>query len=325
MKIGVIPPVPMEPFVASTHQVTNLWSAFFLESERSPWLETARLAGFPENFSLWARCLYGIVCDRGLEAVFYPEPGTPKEVAKALKLLAGHGVKISPFSFPLFRNDQRLKGEFDRLSRELGVEAGLLVSILEQVQQVRTVLRRFDGLQQRSMAFPSKEYVGMLARSMDPRGNLEGLRRDIEKAILDYRDLGQDRWTRVGIIGLTPYRDGFYEALQQYRAVVVYDEWGVENNPMAATSDLNHLYHLCSLPYGLKRRQERILREAAVRKLRGIVLGVEYLCDSLREEGYFRANMEIPVHTVENRGDSALSSAEQNGLKRFLDSCARSA
>jgi len=325
MKIGVIPPVPMEPFVASTHQVTNLWAAFFLQEERAPWLETAALAGFPENFSLWARCLYGIACDRGLEAIYYPEPGTPKEVAKAIKLLQGQGLKVSPFSFPLFRNDQRLKSEFDRLSKELGVEAGVLGPILEQVQQVRTVLRRYDGLQQRTMAFPSQGYVGMLARSMDPRGDLEGLRREIEKAILDYRDLGQDRWTRIGIIGLTPYRPGFYEALERHRAAVAYDEWGVENNPMAPTSDLNHLYHLCSLPYGLKRRHERIAREASVRKLRGIVLGVEYLCDSLREEGYFRANLGIPVHTVENRGDSALSSAEQNAFKRFLDSVARSA
>jgi hypothetical protein len=160
---------------------------------------------------------------------------------------------------------------------------------------------------------------------MDARGNLEELRREIERAILDYHDLGQERWTRVGVIGVPPYRDGFYQALEQLRSVVVYDEWGVENNPMAATNDLYHMYHLCSLPYGLKRRQERIVREAAVRKLRGIVLGVEYLCDSLREEGYFRANLDIPVHTVENRGDSVLSSAEMNGLRRFLDALARSA
>lgn len=325
MKIGVVPPVPMEPFAASTSEVVNLWSVFFLEQQREPWMEAAGAAGFPENFSLWARCLYAIACERGVEMIFYPEPGTPKEVAKALSLLQARGVRVERFCFPLLRNEARLKEEMERLQKALNIDPGVLDSILEQILQVRTVLRRFDGLQQRSMAFPSWDYAAMLARCMDPRGDLEGLRKEIEKGILNYRDLGQERWTRIGVLGLTPYREGFYQAMEQHRAVVVYDEWGVENNPMAATSDMTHLYHQCSLPYGLKRRQDRILKEAAVRRVRGFVLGVEYLCDSLREEGFFRANLGLPVHTIENRGGPALSAAEEKGLSRFLEGLARGA
>lgn len=321
MKIGVIPPVPMEPFSASTHEAVNLWSAFFLAKDREPWLETARLAGFPDNFSLWARCLYGMVFDLGIERVYAPAPGLPKEVVQVIQLLGEQEVRTGSFSFPLLRNQDRLREELAKLHVDLGVEPGVLDSVLSRWGEARTSLRRFDGLQQRSAGFSSREYVEMLARCMNPGRDLEGMRREVEAGILNYQDLGRDRWLRIGLLGLSPYREGFYEALEERKAVVVYDEWGVENNPMAAASDLTSLYHLCSLPYGLKRRLERTLREAQARKVRGFILSVEYLCESVRDEGFFRANLGMPVHTLESRGGAPLSPAEESALKRFLALC----
>jgi hypothetical protein len=318
MRIGVIPPIPIEVFTASPHEVINLWSAFFLETDRGPLLETARMAGFPDNFSHCARSIYGLVCDLDIKSVFYPHPGIPKELTHALQQLGEHDVEVVPFAFPLLRNEERLRGEIDGLCIRLGVDPGVLSMVMEQWQQVRTVLRRFDGLQQRTGAFSSQDYVTMLAKSMDPRGDLEELRKTIERGILDYKDLGRDRWTRIGILGLPPWREGFYDILEKNRAVVVYDEWGVENNPMSASFDLAHVYHMSSLPYGLKRRQERIMKEAAARKIRGFVLGVEYIRDSLRDEGFFRNALGLPVFTIENRGGGGLSSAEAGGLERFL-------
>lgn len=325
MRIGVIPPVPMEPFVASPHEVTNLWSAFFLARDRQAWLDTAHMAGFPENYSLWAKSLYGMVFDMGIEALYYPEPGLPKEVGRVVQLLRDQEVRVSPFHFPILRNLQRLKEEMDDLCRRLDVPPGALGSVLELWGQVRTSLRRYDGLQQRTGAFSSRDYLTMLARSMDPRGDLDAVRRDIERGILDYHDVGRDRWVRIGILGLTPYREGLFEALERHKTVVVYDEWGVENNPMAATTDLTNLYHLCSLPYGLKRRQERILKEAGARRMRGLILGVEYLCESIRDEGFFRANLGLPVYTLENRGGAPLTPAEEHSLNRFIGQCERTA
>jgi hypothetical protein len=309
----------MEPFVASTHEVVNLWTAFFLEADRRSALETAGVAGFPENFSLWARFLYGFACEQRLEAVCYPKLSQRHEVLQVIERLAQAGVEPIPFEFPLFRNEERLRGQIDTLRRRLDVEPGVLEAVADQLLQVRTVLRRFDGLQQRTGAFASWDYVAMLARTMNPGRDFEGLRRTVEKGILDYRDLGRDRWTRIGILGMPPCRESLYQALEARKAVVVYDEWGVENNPMTSSLDLATVYHHCSLPYGLKRRQDRILRETSSRRIRGFILGVEYLCDSLRDEGFFRAALALPVLTVENRGGGPLTPAETRSLERFLD------
>jgi len=323
MKIGVIPPVPMEPFSASAHDVTNLWSAFFLASDREVWLETARVAGFPDNYSVWARCLYGMACEMRLEAVHYPEPGLPQEIHRAVQLLREQEVAAHPFAFPILRNEERLRESLEALSRSLEVEPAVLESVMQRWTQVKTSLRRFDGLQQRSAGFSSNAYVSMLARSMDPGRDLEGLKRSIDAGILAYEDAGRSQWTRVGLLGLTPYREGFYEFLEARRTVVVYDEWGVENNPMASASSLAHLYEVCSLPYGLKRRLDKLRREIETRHIRGVLLGVEYLADSLRDEGFFRANLQIPVFVVENAAGGTLDESDQRALGRFLESCGK--
>ncbi len=324
MKIGVIPPVPMEPFSASPHEAANLWSTFFLARDREAWVETARLAGFPDNFSLWARCLYGMVFETATQTVYYPEPGLPKEVARVLQLLSEQDVRVVPFSFPILRNEGRLRDELAKLFEGLEVAPGVLETVLARWSEVRTSLRRFDGLQQRSAGFSSREYVSMLAQCMDPRRDVESIRREVEAGILTYQDVGRDRWTRVGILGLTPYREGFYEMLEKHKAVVVYDEWGVENNPMATATDLVNLYNRCPLPYGLKRRQERALREIVSRRIRGIILGVEYMCENIRDEGFFRANLGLPVLVLESARGVPLADMEAHQLERFLSECGRS-
>ena len=194
---------------------------------------------------------------------------------------------------------------------------------MQRYAQVRTSLRRFDGLQQRSAGFSSRTYVSVLARSMDPGHDLEGLKREIEACTLTYEDLGRERWQRLGLLGLTPYRGGFYEFLEACKAVVVYDEWGVENNPMATTSSLANLYGVCPLPYGLQRRLERLRHEIEVRRIRGVILAVEYLADSLRDEGFFRANLPVPVFVLENAPGGALTESDQRALGRFLESLGR--
>ncbi len=319
MRIGVIPPVPMEPFVASRHEVVNLWSAFFTAEDRDAMEETAALAGFPANFSAYARYMYGYLFEKRIEAVYYPEPGLPKEVRRALTLASQQGVEIVPFSFPLFQNEARLRSALENLRRRLEVEAGVLETVLGRIQEVRTSLRRYDGLQARTAAYDSRQYVTLLARAMDPRGDVGALRREVERAILELCDRGRDRWCRVGLIGLPPYRPAFYETLESLSAVVVYDEWGLENNPMAPTPDLTGLYHACTLPYGNQRRLERILKEIASRRIQAVVFGVEYLCDALRDEGFFRARLPVPVAVFENRGGESLSLAEERALRRLVE------
>jgi len=322
MRVGFIPPMPVEVFAASPHEAENLWSAFALAPDRGPWLETARLAGLKESTSIWARCLYALVREHEHQMIWFPEPGTPQEVRAVLALLADQGVAVRPFHFPLLRSTDRLQEALDGLCRDLDVDLRRLKSALDQWAHVRVALRRFDSLQHKNGAFPSTAYVNALARAMNPGKDIEGHRREVERQILEFEGARQGRWIKVGFIGLTPYREDLFRALDEAGAVVVYDEWGIENNPTGAAHDLVAHYHQSSLPYGIKRRQERILKEIGERRLRGLILGVECLCHSIREEGFFRSTLPVPVFTFDNCHGGTLLPSEEEPLRRFLAECA---
>ncbi len=321
MRIGYIPPMPMEVFAASPHDAENLWTTFALTADRTGWLETARLVGFKDSTSVWARCLYAIAQEREIRSLWYPEPGTPQEVRAVLESLGEQGVVCRPFHFPLLRSTERLQEAMDGLCRELEVDARRLKATLDQWTHVRVALRRFDALQHKNGAFTSSAYVQALARAMNPGKDIEGHRREVERQILEFEGSRQGRWVKVGFIGVTPYRPDLYRALEELGAVVVYDEWGIENNPQGAAHDLVAHYHQTSIPYGLKRRQERLLKEIAERRLRGLILGVECLCHNIREEGFFRSTLPVPVLTFDNCRGDALAPAEEESLRRFLAGC----
>lgn len=325
MRVGYIPPMPVEVFAASPHEAENLWSAFVLAPDRAPWLETARLAGLRENTSTWSRCLYALAREREVQVIYHPEPGVPQEVRAVLKRLGDQGVSIRPFHFPLLRSTERLQEALEALCRELEVEPRVLKSALDQWSHVRVALRRFDALQHKNGAFPSQAYVGALARAMNPGKDIEGHRREVERQILEFEGVRQGRWSRIGFIGMTPYRADLFRVLDEAGALIVYDEWGLENNPQGAAHDLVTHYHQSSLPYGLKRREERILREIAERRLRGLILGVECLCQSIREEGFFRSTLPVPVFTFDNCKGDRLTTSEEEPLRRFLTELAAGA
>ncbi|MCI4397749.1 MAG: 2-hydroxyacyl-CoA dehydratase [Acidobacteria bacterium] len=321
MRIGYIPPIPAEIFAASPHEAQNLWSHFALATNREEWLATARMAGLSDSAPFWARSLYAIAIENELEEVWYPDPGVPQEVRAALSLLQGQGIRIRPFHFPILRNIERLQGALDDLCRDLDVDQRALKSSLEQWSHVRVALRRFDALQYKNGAFPSLAYTRTLAKAMNPGKDIEGHRRELERQILEFEGSRQGRWTKIGFIGLTPYRSGLYKLLDEMNAIVVYDEWGLENNPQGPARDLVSHYHQSSLPYGLKRRQERILKEIAERRLRGLILGVECLCHNIREQGFFRSTLPLPVFTFDNCSGDGLRPTEEANLRRFMLDC----
>ena len=75
MRVGYIPPMPVEVFSASPHEAENLWSAFALAPDRSRWLETARRSGLKDNTSTWSRCLYALARERDVPYVVPPGKG----------------------------------------------------------------------------------------------------------------------------------------------------------------------------------------------------------------------------------------------------------
>lgn len=321
MRIGVVPPIPMEVFISSPHEVENLWARFFLADDRSEWEEAALDAGVPEDLPLWPKCLSGMLLKDGLDAVWYPEPVVAPDVRKCLKYIGESGIEVHAFHFPALRNIHRLHEEIARTMEALNVTEDALRDSMDRWSPIRVSLRRFDGLQHRTQCFSSSVYVETLANAMNPGSDLDQARRFVELQVINFQGSARDGWIRLGFAGLTPYRRQLFRVLKESRGVVVYDEWGLENNPMGTSPDVGSLYHHCSLPYGLKKRSERLTKEIKERKLQGILLSVERLADHVRDEAFFRAALPIPVLLYENDRALPMDDSEIIGIRRFLSQC----
>jgi len=322
MKVGVVPPVPTEVFTRSGHLAVNLWSSFYECEDRSS-LEREIPFPFREDVpSPWAGGLYALALRERLEGLVLPRPcpfGILEPVAKALER---EGIRVFRFQYPLLRNLSRLREEIGRLCEAFGIPPERLNEGVQDWSGLRLSLKRLDGIQVRNAAFPSLGYLRALAAAMNPGGDLDAARRDTEARILEYDSLGQERWTRLGVVGVTPYRPEFFALLEKLRAVIVYDELGLDANPMGASQELSALYHNCSLPYGLKRRGSRLEKEIRERRIHGLLLGVEAISGGRRDEGFFRSTMPVPLFAVETCRSGEMSGSETRLLQHFLSRCA---
>ena len=321
MNIGFVPPVPMEPALAGGHRAVNLWTAYFLGAplEGAPLADAAPAAGETP----WSQFLLSAPRDMGLEEVVFPSTGMPPAAVHALEALGASGFPLRTFRFPLLRNLEKTRASVSELCSAYGAGQGAVGALVEQWSHIRISVKRMDALQGRNAAYPSPHYLQTLARAMDPMGDLEGLRREVESRNLENPGLSRESWTHLALVGPPPRRPELWAALEELRAVVVYDEWGTECNALHPVRDLAALWDHCSLPFGLKPRQERLLKEFASRKVHGALWCAEGLADSLREESFFRGALPVPVHTVDNARSGPLEATEADSLARFVTRCAR--
>jgi hypothetical protein len=323
VKVGVIPPAPIEALLAGGHQVVNLWTAFFLAAPEGTDSAPAPLRDSSRPETPWGRFLVEAPSALGVEEIVHPAQGMAPATGRAVEALRAAGVALRPFRFPLLRNLEKTRDAVSAFCAAYGSDPGAVGSILEQWSHARISLKRMDALQGRNAAYPSLHYIETLVRAMDPMGDMEGLRKCVESRILENQGFVRESWARLAWIGIPSRRRELWAALEEMNAVVVYDEWGTECNALHPVHDLAALWNHCSLPFGLKPRQERILREFSGRKIQGVLWGAEGLADSLREEAFFRTAFGVPVHTVDNARVGPLDPRERESLARFINGCDR--
>jgi hypothetical protein len=243
-------------------------------------------------------------------------------VGRALEALGAAGFPLRAFRFPLLKNLEKTRESVAGLCSAYPADAGAVGALVEQWSHARISVKRMDALQGRNAAYPSVHYIQTLARAMDPQGDMESLRRDVEGRNLENQGLTRESWVHLALVGTPPRRPEFWAALEEFRAVVVYDEWGTECNALHPVHDLAALWDHCSLPFGIKPRLERILKEISSRRVHGALWCAEGLADSLREESFFRGALPVPVHTVDNARSGPLDGPEADSLWRFFTQCA---
>jgi len=320
MKRGILPLVPVELFGPASEDSINLWKTFFLgkPDDRQGW----HSALSPEEKSLpcWPACLLGIARQTGIEEIWYPEPALLHQERRPLEILKGEGVRMTPFKYPPMKNLDYLRGSIAKALDQLGMKQEELDSRVDAWASLRASVKRLDGIQTRSLALSSRQYIEALHSIPDPSRSLPALIKDTElKVALNYKGLGQDFHIRIGVIGTPPFDDHFYDVLDEAGALVVYEEAGLEAFPLGHFSELALLYNQISLPYGIKARRDRLEKEKAERSIDAFLYCTHSLSESRNNALFLEGELQTPVYVFEIKNGEEASKLECRLLRRFFD------
>jgi hypothetical protein len=320
MKRGILPLVPVEFFGPANQDSINLWKTFFLAKpdERAVWISALK----PEERDLpcWPACLLGLVREKALEELWYPEPPVLQQMKKPLEILKQEGVKIIPFKYPPMRNIDFLRNSICKAISHIGMTQDELESRVDAWATLRATVKRLDGIQTRSLALSSRQYIEALHSVPDPSMSLPALNKETElKVALHYKGLGQDHHIRIGILGIPPFENSFYEVLDDAGALVVYEELGLEGFPLGHFSDLALLYNQLSLPYGIKVRRDKLEKEKTERSVDAFIYCTHSLAESRSNVVFLESELGTPFYIFEIKNGPEPSLLECKLLRRFFD------
>jgi hypothetical protein len=319
MKRGILPLVPVEFFGPANPDSINLWKTFFLAKpdERALWLSS--LKSEERGLPCWPACLLAIARERALEEIWLPEPSLFPQTKKPLEILKQEGVKIVPFKYPPMRNIDYLKNSITQTLSYIGMTQDELESRVDAWATLRASVKRLDGIQTRSLALSSRQYIDALHSVPDPTQSLPALIKETElKVALNYKGLGQDYHMRIGILGTPPFDNSFYEVLDDAGALVVFDEAGLEGFPLGHFSDLALLYNQLSLPYGIKVRREKLEKEKTERSVDAFIYCTHSLSESKTNVVFLESELRVPFYIFEMKNGEDQSLLECKLLKRFF-------
>jgi hypothetical protein len=321
MKRGILPLVPVEFFGPASEDTINLWKTFFLAKpdERKEWM--SRLKDDEGSLHCWPACMLGMARERSLEEIWYPEPCLVQCLKKPLDILKNEGVNVVPFRYPPMRNMDFLRESIKKAASCIGMTADELESRVDAWATLRASVKRLDGIQTRSLALSSRQYIEALHSVPDPSRPLPALIKETElKVALHYKGLGQDYHLRIGILGMPPYDDAFYELLDDVGALVVYEESGLEGFPLGHFSDIALLYNQLSLPYGIKVRRDKLEKEKQERSIDVFLFCAYSQAESRTNVAFLESELKAPFYIFEIKNGNDPSMLEYKLLRRFFDS-----
>lgn len=320
MKRGILPLVPVELFGPSSDDTVNLWKKFFLAPEgmREEW--RSLLKGDEKSLGYWPSCLIGMARTFQMEEVWYAAPSVLPAVKRSLEVLKKEGVEIIPFKYPPIKNLEFLKKSIEKAVSVLGLSKDQVESRVSAWATLRTALKRLDGVQTRSLALSSRSYLEALHSVPDPGLSLPTLLRETElKVAMHYKGMGQDFHVRIGILGIPPFDEGFYRLVDDLKALVVYDEAGLESFPLGHFNDLTLLYNSSSLPYGIKVKKDKLEKEIKDRAIDAFLYCADSQSDVRSNVSYLESELKIPFYIFGIKDTKEQGLLEYKLLKRFLD------
>ncbi len=264
--------------------------------------------------------IYGVVRRHGLTDVIGVAQGDCSFTQALMEVLQYRGVKVTPFSFPYDRDHRTIALEIRKLARRFGTTVERAETWKRKLDAVRQAALEIDRLTWEEGKVTGEENHLWLVACSDFEGDPE----EYERRALAFLAGARQREPRrdlvpVAFVGVPPITSGLHAFLEEAGARAVLNEVQRQFAMPYPSRTLTEQYREYTYPYTFFERLADIRREVARRGVRGIVHYVQSFCFRQIEDILLRAEIGVPVLTLEGDEPVPLDGRTKIRIQAFLE------
>ena len=318
MRIGITTTVPIEPFLASGHEVVDLNNLFIGSEDPSSVVEEAQVIGYPRNICSWIKGLYSKSLEMdGVVGVVHGDCSHTESLLDTLRL---KNVSVHPFSYPSERDRELLVGEIKSLCSYLGTTIDEASGQAGRVEELRSLARKVDELRWKELKVSAEDAFGCQLSTSDFNSDPDGWKRWVKGIISNgVKGEGDDEGPRLALIGVPPIITDLISNVEGLGGRLIFFETARQFTMPSTDGDWIDRYLSYTYPYSIKGRIEDIIEQIGVRKVDGVIHYVQSFCHRQIDDIMFRDAIDLPFLTVEGNLPGPVDERTKIRLEAFLD------
>jgi len=320
-KVGFTTTIPVEIIFASNHLPVDLNNIFITDDNPHTFIDFAEQEGLPRNTCNWIKGIYTSVMQNSVDKVISVTGGDCSNNHALTEIFRSEGVDVTTFSYP-YEDGRRyifLKDEMNRLATELGTDLDAVQKFQENLQTVRSKLRKLDELTVDNKVSGFENHLWLVS-STDFNGDCVSFEDNLD-AFLDEAERRERIKSnlRIGFIGVPPIFTDLYEFLEYKGVHVAFNEVQRQFSIISEKSDIVEKYLDYTYPYDISGRIEDINREIKERNLDGIIHYVQSFCYRQLQDLIIKREVEVPVITIEGNEPGGVDARTKIRLESFIE------
>ncbi len=320
-KVGITTTVPVEVIYAAGRIPVDLNNVFIADEDPQALVEEAELAGYPRNICAWIKGIYSTMLKhRDIRTMIAVTQGDCSNTHALMETLQLTKVEVIPFAYPYDRDPDLLRLQIEKMMSFFGVSWEQVQVTKERLDRVRSKVWELDRLTWEENRVGGWDNHLYQVSCSDFAGAPETFEAEVDVFLKRARSAPvQKEELRLGYIGVPPIVGELYQYLEERGARVVFNETQRQFTMPFETGDMVEQYRFYTYPYGIFFRLEDICREAARRKLDGIIHYAQSFCYRQIEDLIVREKLDLPVLTLEGDKPTRLDARTRMRLDVFLD------
>jgi benzoyl-CoA reductase/2-hydroxyglutaryl-CoA dehydratase subunit BcrC/BadD/HgdB len=326
-RIGITTTVPIEVLLAAGYQPVDLNNVFISDPDPERLIRIAERDGFPLNCCSWIKGIYGVCIDSDIDTVLCVTTGDCSNTIMLMEVLKLKGFNTIPFAYPGKPDVRLAQRSLESLAENLGTTLEEASEVRDKLKPCRKLAHELDRLTwQAGLASGFENHLWLVSAS-DFNQDYHKYASDVQELIDScyQRKAYPGDMLRLAYIGVPAvFGQDLYRYLERNGARVVFNEIQRQFTMPEPGDSLAEQYCNFTYPYSIYHRVKDIANQIEQRRIDGIIHYVQAFCHRGIGNIIFRAELNLPMLTLEGNDDFLLTQHTRTRVEAFIDILKRS-